>query len=217
MSEFRRRLMMQKAGGYEALPDGCVRCEYLESTGTQYVDTLVKPSYSYSLTIRYCHIKYDKIVGEAVLPVFGARTFAVSTGNGLFWAGANAVSDDLYLRFGGDNVKIPRFQPYEFIELKVTQEAILLNGAETGATMYKGMVDSGIPSIYIFGMNQTVVTMNIWASAIRVYGMTIEEDGVELHRFIPILDHNGTPCLYDAIVKQFHYNQGTGQFLYKIL
>lgn len=206
--------MMQVESDPNAIPAGCVRCEYLESTGTQYVDTLVKPSYSYSLTIRYCHINYNFI--EVVLPVFGSRVDAVATGNGLYWAGANAASDDLYIRFGGNNVNIPRFQPYEFIELKVTQEAILLNGAETGATMCKGMIDSRIPSIHIFGLKQAL-DGGVWTSAIRVYGMTIEEDGVELHRFIPILGHDGTPCLYDTIVKQFYYNKGTGQFLYKIL
>jgi hypothetical protein len=32
--------------------------------------------------------------------------------------------------------------------------------------------------------------------------------------FIPVLDPNGTPCMYDKVTEQFFYNNGSGEFLY---
>ena len=32
--------------------------------------------------------------------------------------------------------------------------------------------------------------------------------------FVPVLDTNNVPCLYDKVHRQLYYNQGTGQFLY---
>ena len=29
----------------------------------------------------------------------------------------------------------------------------------------------------------------------------------------PVLDKNGTPCMYDNVTDQFFYNAGTGQFI----
>ena len=39
--------------------------------------------------------------------------------------------------------------------------------------------------------------------------------GVNLTRdFIPVLDLDGVPCMYDQVTKQMFYNSGTGNFLY---
>ncbi len=32
--------------------------------------------------------------------------------------------------------------------------------------------------------------------------------------FIPVLDEDNKPCLYDKVEKKYYYNQGTGEFLY---
>jgi hypothetical protein len=32
--------------------------------------------------------------------------------------------------------------------------------------------------------------------------------------FIPVLDLNDTPCMYDKVSGELFYNKGTGEFLY---
>ena len=51
----------------------------------------------------------------------------------------------------------------------------------------------------------------------KLYGYSITNSkGEYVQNLVPILDSNGTPCLYDIVKRRFHYNQGTGDFKYKI-
>ena len=47
----------------------------------------------------------------------------------------------------------------------------------------------------------------------RYYGLKIYSKDVLTHDFIPVLDKNGTPCMYDKITDTFFYNIGTGDFI----
>ncbi len=51
----------------------------------------------------------------------------------------------------------------------------------------------------------------------RIYYCKIYDDGVLVRDFIPVLDKEGTPSMYDKVEKKFYYNQGTGEFKYKTL
>ena len=53
-------------------------------------------------------------------------------------------------------------------------------------------------------------------SSYRLYSIYIYDNDILMHNFVPCLDENGTPCLYDLLTKQTFYNQGTGNFLYQI-
>ena len=48
---------------YEGLPDGYTRVEYIESTGTQYIDTRYYPN---NLTDVECKFMYNQLTGNTV-------------------------------------------------------------------------------------------------------------------------------------------------------
>ena len=48
----------------------------------------------------------------------------------------------------------------------------------------------------------------------RVYSFKMKEDGALQRNFIPALDPEDTPCMFDTITRTPFYNQGTGDFLY---
>lgn len=48
----------------------------------------------------------------------------------------------------------------------------------------------------------------------RIYYMKIYVDAVLVRDFIPVLDENNVPCMYDKVSKTYFYNAGRGQFLY---
>lgn len=50
----------------------------------------------------------------------------------------------------------------------------------------------------------------------KLYYCKIYESDVLVRDFIPVLDYNKVPCLYDKINKAFHYNLGTGTFSYEL-
>ena len=47
-----------------------------------------------------------------------------------------------------------------------------------------------------------------------MYYFKIYDNNELVRNFIPGLDPNGTPCLYDTVLKIPFYNSGTGEFLY---
>jgi hypothetical protein len=48
----------------------------------------------------------------------------------------------------------------------------------------------------------------------RNYGMKLYRNDVLVRDFIPVLDLNDEPCMYDRVTGRCFYNQGTGAFLY---
>lgn len=49
---------------------------------------------------------------------------------------------------------------------------------------------------------------------IRLYALSIARGGTPVRNFIPVLDGNGVPCLYDKISGTFFRNGGNGTLLY---
>ena len=47
----------------------------------------------------------------------------------------------------------------------------------------------------------------------RLFYFKIYDNDILVRDFIPILDKNGTPCMYDKVEGKFYYNAGTGQFI----
>lgn len=47
----------------------------------------------------------------------------------------------------------------------------------------------------------------------RLYGSTIEEDGILILDLKPCKDADGVCCLYDTVTEKYFYNQGTGEFV----
>ena len=46
-----------------------------------------------------------------------------------------------------------------------------------------------------------------------IYRWIYESNGVKIRDFVPVLDMNGTPCMFDKVEQKFYYNQGTGDFI----
>lgn len=71
-------------------------------------------------------------------------------------------------------------------------------------------------SLYIFGIrfSPDIVGSSNFNISAKLYHYTIKENDVLVRDFIPVLDNNDTPCMYDRVSKQLFYNQGTGEFLY---
>ena len=50
----------------------------------------------------------------------------------------------------------------------------------------------------------------------KIYYCYIERNGERIFNFIPALDSNDVPCMYDTVSGETFYNQGTGDFLYQL-
>ena len=51
------------------------------------------------------------------------------------------------------------------------------------------------------------------ACNVKFYYLKLYDNDVLVRDFIPVLDPDGVPCMYDKVEGKFYYNAGTGQFI----
>ena len=64
--------------------------------------------------------------------------------------------------------------------------------------------------MYLFGINNNGLSNPAY---MKLYYCKIYDNGTLVRDFIPVLDWNMTPCMYDRVTEQLFYNQGTGDFV----
>lgn len=188
------------------IPSGFTRVEYLQSSGTQYIDTGVK----YDINKTY-QIK-NKIVYTG--------TQAQSQGNGWDAGGQNSISSTGDIPVGSDI--LARNAIGKVIELTQT-----INSGSSTLSVYNYIVDgislpeasrshsslsqyAGNGGYGIFAMYSTSA-YNYFCKA-KCYKYKILENNVLVRDFIPCVDPLGRACMYDLVGKKAYYNQGTGEF-----
>ena len=192
MSLLRRRAMYRA----EELPAGYQRCNYLESTGTQIINTGLTPVYG------------DEI------NVIAYRT---SISNNMFYASGTltvTASNELYCRYftsadkGATGVPLEENFPADaqYHHIMLSKDGFYSDGNFVKALPGERAEASTL--IIFRGTNRY--------GKIRIKRFYITRDGAYTLNLIPALDRNGTPCMYDTVSKQTFYNERTGDFLYEL-
>ena len=174
------------------LPKGYTKCEYIESTGTQYIDTGINQA-RFEHDIQFSDTTNRDLMGN-------------SASGGQYW-GANTAKT-LY-EFSGANISlnptIRRIVVYNNIDSK----AISLSAE--GITHINARTYASIPTTYfLLRCNNSAYYCHAKIYSLKAYD---ESDNL-IADYIPALDPSGRPCMYDTISKQPKYNNGTGEFLY---
>ena len=195
----RRRFIWQKAQAQSGLPEGYTALKYIQSSGTQYIDTGRKLTQDSDITIDF------RIVGEINRDagIFGSRQSALKNNLTLF-QNKNPIV------FSGD---FSEYQKHRFTaasSLERTKIQINKAGVWVNDILKKSwsdVADFETPTNgLIFDVGNNNWTNN--KAVMRLYSYT---DG-DAQRLVPCLDANGVPCLYDLIGKMALYNQGAGSF-----
>ena len=177
------------------LPLGFREVEYLESTGEQWIDTGVAPS------------NITPIVKLKFIP-----TQLYSSGNyGIFGCfGANNNRFQIFYNSIGIGTYVSKTWPAN------TAYEVELNGKVPFATVNGTVETSGYSNangfssynMYLFTRNSADVADN--GVPLKLYYCKLWNNDVLIRDFIPCLDNNGIPCMYDLVGKKPYYNQGTG-------
>ena len=197
------------------LPEGYTRCEYLESTGTQCIDTEFVPKINAKLEME---LKFDgdfqAIEGNA--NVFGVRdtqsVFSLNFGEGarqknILFCWCEYISKDgnrIRSLTITDDIRLNR-NKIVFQSEKIIYENLSANMATRNS--------ENDDSLAIFGTKRNGVYYPFKAYNMYLYSCKLY-NGEELERnLIPCLDINDTPCMYDTVSGKTFYNQGTGEFI----
>ncbi len=203
MSNFRRRLMMSiKKENYTEL-------EYLEATGTQYIDTEIKTKQSLRVECTFsCNQKYTILFGGRKSPNESSLTWGVN--------GANNNVNYAFVGFGGKTQQ-------SNITVKTTDNnkhtIIISNDLYTIDGIKQNLPHRGtfteFYNIYLFTWNTADVADSRYFKG-KVYDFKIYDNNVLIRDMIPVLDKNGIACMYDKVNRKYYYNQGQGEFLYGV-
>ena len=181
--------------------------EYIESTGTQYIDTGI----SYSTSNKY-EFYYD------------FQQMAIKSGYALNgWdAGGQLGWSDGSWSHGYGAITISGLNNTDRAQLSLVIESgsgsksvIYYNNTAVGSRTHASLSSYAQQNYMIFATaSKNTIT---YYTTERIYGVKIYVNDELKREFIPALDDNNVVCLYDKVTKQYFYNLGTGTFNYEMM
>lgn len=172
--------------------------EYIESTGTQYIDTGFIPNQD---TRVVCDVEWTPASsGSSYL--FGAENASVSTS--FSFAGNNGRYRIVY-----NNAETYFEMSYSgILNIDMNKNVLEVNGTQLASGTYATFAPSY--TMYICCVNRKGSPYGLHSS--KIYSCKIYDNDVLVRDYIPVRDEKGVACLYDKVEKKFYYNAGTGEF-----
>jgi len=186
--------------------------EYLESTGTQYIDTGYHPNNKTKVDIKV------KLLGPA------------SSNYGEFLNTNDSDYSFGLLQFPMYNEKEIRYNYYIYKNYQQGQPNSYISCVAASSLVDKIVRIVANNQIFVYDEDGNVLCSNSVAQTPswtltdtskifktgknnRIYYIKFYEDDVLVRDMIPALDANNVPCLFDKVESKCYYNAGTGQFI----
>lgn len=188
------------------LPTGYTQLAYIESTGTQYIDTEWSAGSEHikvECAVRYAEIGGNATFGSEIITdnyAWPITVYSRSSTVLAFWAGTSgdlcpqsvAVNTDYTISAEANNGTL----------------TTTINGTSQTAS-YSGGLQNGL-SLYIFGNHRAAGTQ---LSKMRLKWFKIYEGNTLVRDYVPCINASGSIGLYDTVGEQFYGNAGTGSFI----
>ena len=178
------------------LPAGYQLCNYLESTGTQTINTGLTPVYGDEINV----IAYRTSNANSMFYASGTLT-VTSAPNELYCRYFTSTKND------ATEIRLTNFpDDAQYHHIMLSQDGFYADGNFVKALPGE-RAEAGTLIIFRGTSNY---------GKLRIKRFYITRDGAYTLNLIPALDRNGTPCMYDTVSKQTFYNERTGDFLYEL-
>lgn len=212
MMNRRQMLMMLSAEG--GLPADYLQVDYLESTGTQYIDvddTLKE--YEFEVTA----YTSEKFSSNGAM-ITGRETQTDSYGFAAWQLvnyvsvrrryGSSSTGDDAYISWDdGKNKKLKYICKQDYAEIVNADTGVSLAKNTNAVTVYQ------IP-VYLFHGDSNYSTYKTSYFKGRIYSAKYYLNGTIAYDLIPCIRiSDSKPGMYDLVGRQFYVNTGTGEFL----
>ena len=191
-------MVFEKSGG--GLPSSYTAVNYLQSSGSQYIDTGRKLTQDSDITI------------DLRMTVGGINRNA-----GIFGSRQSALENNLTMfqstQPNNFTVDFSEYQKHRFTTNSSSERTkIRMNksGVWVNDILKKSWSDVANFETPTNGLIFDVGNNN-WTNNKAIMQLYSYTDG-DAQQLVPCLDANGVPCLYDLIGKTALYNQGTGSF-----
>ena len=173
------------------------KVEYIESSGTQYIDTQFTMDSTASATLRYYVPKASRNEG-----VFGARAGASSKNISIGHVSANSVVLD-YCNAGYETYRVtsPSSAAGTF-DVYLGPDTRFVSGSQskTNDIPWAGAAFTTDYTAYLFGRHDSTGLGWSAATGMKLYSAAIQTNGIDACRFVPCVI-GGVPALYDPVRK----------------
>lgn len=183
------------------VPEGYTALEYIESTGTQYIDTGFKADYNTRFTADFM---LNSTSTAYVFASRGASSESYKNAVGILW---NGTFRSDYGSIGGVKITGPTTGVrYDVDKNKATCRI----GTETVTNSSSSF--SSTLNVYLFGCNEG--GSFAFPSSMRLWSFAIYDNSELVRDFVPAKrDSDGVVGMYDTIGGAFYGNSGTGEFV----
>ena len=167
--------------------------EYIESTGTQWIDTGVKPNQNYSIEVKFQTSQQSKAGVLVCDENWNLNGFGIFS-NTSEW-GTYSFNTNMY---GASPV-----------EVTLRNAELFVNGSSVhtfSPNSFACPVSLTLFCLNRNGIKQEFMTGRLYYARVYVGNDTVKE-------YLPAKDSNGVACLYDNIAKEYVYNSGSGNFI----
>lgn len=182
------------------LPEGYTLLEYIESSGTQYIDTGFIPNQDTRFVMD------AQITDTATRHLFGARTAATSN---MFFAAclsATTVRAD----YGTKQNKHTVTSVLDRMTWDVSKAGCTIGN--TSSTFTAATFSPNVPmALFASNTNGTIVA-DTYKAKMKLYCCQIYDNGTLTRDFVPCINPDGEYGLYDKVNEQFYGNAGSSSF-----
>lgn len=185
---------------------------YIESTGTQYIDTGITGSSDITIDCDITVVEttaYSCLIGEESS---GASYIHGVTNSGSITSGW-ITRQNRTTTFSGNDIMALGIRT----NLKCNRDNVVYSNGNGTKTFSVGITVNDFEStatMYLFANNklQTLGSVTDY-SKLRLHYCKIYKDGELIADYIPVKNVNNTVCLYDKVTNDFLYNSGSGVFV----
>lgn len=180
--------------------------DYIESTGTQYIDTGVIPNSTTRMILD---------VSMTDLTVHNRNGWGSNEGAESFYLGTVTSRDVFNVSVSSNwtvtNSTVPVDKNRHIFD--VSNNAIMIDDVSYGTGDIGDTATTG-QTLYLFAFHTEYINTDIYYQPAkeRIYSCKIYNQGVLIRDFVPYKDELGVVCLKDLIENAYYYNQGTGVF-----
>lgn len=197
MTDIRRFLFKKQEMPY-------TKIKYIESTGTQYIDTKYICGNDVRIETEFEYLQID----SAFRCIYGKQTKTAAE-DAITVSQAVNYTVQAYWRTNLTPFTLEKDRRYKMLQ---SQNALVLDGVDYGG--WSSSITKSQLTMYLMARNNNGSAGNFFKG--RIYGFKIYESNILAMDLIPVLDSSKVPCFYDKISNELLYNKGTGEFNYSL-
>lgn len=188
-----------------ALPNGYTRVEYIQSSGSQYIDTGFKPNQNTRIVLDFENLGNYSSMATGLCPLFGVRN-ASTVACFALWIGTKSYpqyGNAAYNANGNFTIGINERLTYEMNKnvVSIGGQVITCSSASFTANY----------NLCLFTTNN-YGTIEARRASGKLWSAKIYDNGTLIRDFVPCKNSNGVVGLYDLVNGVFYTNAGSGTF-----